>query len=73
MRTFVRYNAAGEIVSVCRTDFISQHLATPFGDIGPDEGVLDVTDRRGLAELRTEEIHDTYKVSVGTGKLTRKR
>ena len=73
MRTFVRHNAAGDILSVCRTDFVSPHLPTPFGALQPDEGVLEVTDRKGLAELTLEQVHDSYKVSVSTGRLIRKR
>jgi len=73
MRTFIRHNAAGQILSVCRTDFVSPYLATPFGDLGPDEAVLDVSDRRDVADLKTEEIHDSFTVSVGTGMLIRKR
>jgi hypothetical protein len=73
MRTFIRHNAAGEILSVCRTDFVSPYLTTPFGDVGLDETVLEVTDRRVLADLSVEEIHDSYKVSVSTGKLIKTR
>ena len=73
MRTFIRHNEAGEILSVSRTDLFSSHLATPFGDLGPGEAVLEVTSREGFAELNLEHIHDSYKVSVDTGKLIKSR
>jgi hypothetical protein len=73
MRTFIRHDATGQILSVCRTEFVSPRLPTPFGVLEPNEGVLEVTDRKGIAELTLETIHDSYVVSVTTGKLTKKR
>jgi hypothetical protein len=73
MRTFIRHNEAGEILSVSRTDLFPSHLTTPFGDLSPGEAVLEVTGRQGLAELNLEQIHDSYKVSVDTGKLIKRR
>lgn len=73
MRTFIRHNEAGEILSVSRTDIFPSHLATPFGDLGPGEAVLEVTGCEEFAELKPEQIHDSYKVSVDTGKLIKSR
>lgn len=73
MRTFIRHTATGEILSVCRTEFVSPQMATPFGDVGPGEAVLEVTDSKALAELKPEEIHESYEVSLGSGRLITKR
>ena len=72
MRTFIKHNPAGEILSVCRTGFVAPNLASPFGELDPGEGVLEVTGIQGLAELRLEDLHDSHKVSVETGKVIEK-
>ena len=72
MRIFIKHDRAGEILSVCRTGFVPPNLASPFGEVGPGEGVLEVTGIQGLAELRLEDLHDSYKVSVDTGKVIEK-
>jgi hypothetical protein len=49
------------------------HLAMPFGNLGPGEGVLEVSDRASLADVKLEELHDSYRVSPDTGKVIQKR
>jgi hypothetical protein len=73
MRTFIMHNRAGDILSVCRTDFVSPHTATPFGNLGSDELVLEVADNNSVSKLTPEEIHDSYQVSVAKGTLIKKR
>ena len=73
MRTFVKYNKVGDILSVCRTDFISGEMKTPFGELQIGEFVLEIKESESLKKLASEEIHDLYKVDTEKDKLVKKR
>ena len=73
MRTFVKYNKAGSILSVCRTDFVSKEMETPFGILQKGEFVIEIKEGDATKKMLLEEIHDTHKVDVEKKKLVKKR
>lgn len=72
MRTFIKYNGSGEILSVCRTEFVPPQFPTAFGELDASEKVLELSERDAVGQLASEIIHDNYQVAVDQGKLVRK-
>lgn len=73
MRTFVKHNKAGMILSICRTEFVSEVLETPFGTLEKGEFVLEIAETDTMKKMPSEEIHEAYKVDVEKKKLVKKR
>jgi hypothetical protein len=73
MRTFVKFAKAGAILSVCRTEFVSPEMETPFGILQKGESAIEVADAGALEKLSLEDIHNGYKVDAAKKKLVKKR
>ena len=72
MRSFVRYNREGEILSVSRVGVMPEGLNQPYAMLGEEETVLEVSPEGEFLQLDTIQIHEGYKVDIGEKKLVKK-
>lgn len=72
MRTFVKYNKVGDILSICRTEFVAEEMETPFGMLQKGELVLEIKESDSMKKMPSEEIHETHKVDTVNKKLVKK-
>jgi hypothetical protein len=73
MRTFVKHNKAGDILSICRTEFVPEEMETPFGVLQKGEFVLEIKESDAMNKMAAEEIHESHKVDTAKKKLIKKR
>ncbi len=69
MRTFVRYNSGGDVVSVTRVEVMPKNLEQPYMDLGPGESVVELSEGSPHAKLDLLELHNEYKVDVKTKQM----
>ena len=73
MRIFVKYNQAGEILSVSKMDRMPAGLDHPYGLLDENEAVLEAPNSQKLLESSAMEIHETYRVDVANETLVEKQ
>ena len=73
MRIFVKYNQAGEILSVSKMDMMPVGLAHPYGLLDENEAVLEAPNSQRLLESSAMDIHETYRVDVEKATLVAKQ
>ena len=72
MRIFVKYNQAGEILSVSKVDMMPAGLDHPYGLLNEHEAVLEGPNSQEFQESSAIEIHETYRVDVENVQLVKK-
>jgi hypothetical protein len=70
---FVKYNQAGEILSVSKIDMMPAGWAHPYGLLNENEAVLEASNRQALLELSAMDIHEGYRVDVENETLVAKQ
>lgn len=73
MRVFVRYNSAGEIVSVSKVNVMPPDLEHPFGMLQGGESVVELPAGDEDARLDPLELHNGHQVDPRTKKLLKKQ
>jgi hypothetical protein len=73
MRIFVKYNQAGELLSVSKMDRMPAGLDHPYGLLNENEAVLEASNSQAFLELSAMEIHETYRVDVANETLVEKQ
>lgn len=71
MRTFVRYNHDGQVLSVSKARQMPEHVEHPFA-LDEGESALEVPVTSPLAALDVIQLHDGYHVDVKTKQLVKK-
>lgn len=72
MRIFVKYNRAGEILSVSKTERMPDHVENPYAPLGEDESVLELPNKPEYAQAQALDLHGQYRVDVTKKKLVKK-
>ena len=72
MRTFIRYDERGEIISVLKAAIMPGGAEHPFQLTGAGEGVIELKGDDPVAALDSLEIHDGYTVDVKEKRLVKK-
>jgi hypothetical protein len=70
MRTFVKYNRDGVVLSVAKVRIMPAQLEHPFADLADGDGVLEVSGP--LADVDTAELHNGYQIDVKKQQLVKK-
>ncbi|MGK7896342.1 MAG: hypothetical protein AB4372_22685 [Xenococcus sp. (in: cyanobacteria)] len=73
MKIFIKYNSAGEILSVSKVKFMPEGIESPFQILDANnEFVLEVPITEELIQIEAVTLHDNYRVDVTTKKLIEK-
>lgn len=72
MRIFVKYNKAGDILSVTNVDNLPSDIDHPYGAMNEDELVMEVSASEEFLRLDVLQIHELYRIDVKKKKLVKK-
>lgn len=70
MRTFVKYNRDGAVLSVVRVQIMPAHVEQPFADLADGDAVLEVPSP--LVDVDAADLHNGYKIDVKKQQLVKK-
>ncbi|MDJ0594332.1 MAG: hypothetical protein QNJ72_30880 [Pleurocapsa sp. MO_226.B13] len=72
MKIFIKYNSAGEILSVSKVKFMPIGTESPFEILDANEFVLEVPLTEELMQIEAVTLHDNYQIDVATKQLIEK-
>ncbi len=72
MRTFVKYNRDGEILSVCAVEVMPPDFETPFELLGEGESALEAPAGGEWERLEPLDVHAKYRVDVRRKRLVKR-
>jgi len=69
MRTFVKFDKEGNILSTCRLEFVPEGAEHPYEDLAEGESVIEIPSTEAVEGISCAEIHAKYKVDPGRKRL----